>query len=111
MRTVQRVAAGLFCAIIAGANAPVASAGAGIARAATNRTENVATQANYAIGFHAIGAGGNVLSNSCYRFKGTLGQAAPGYSSGNIYALIAGYWQFTPPTHPDEIFYNSFEDC
>ena len=78
---------------------------------AADPTPDAVAQAGYGIGFYAFSTGGNVIGNSCYRIKGTLGQTAPGYSSGNIYALIAGYWQFTPPASPEEIFYNGFEDC
>jgi hypothetical protein len=80
-------------------------------RRITNRSDNIVTQTNYAIGFYAISTGGNTMSNMCYHLRGTLGQTAPGYSSGDIYASIAGYWQFLPPANPDEIFFNSFEDC
>jgi len=65
----------------------------------------------YSIDFHTISAGGNTLSGNCYRLSATVAQVAPGYSSGGIYSLIAGYWQ--PPTSSatDEIFFNGFEVC
>ncbi|HZP67209.1 MAG TPA: hypothetical protein VFB32_12980 [Rudaea sp.] len=64
----------------------------------------------YSIDFHVISAGGSTLQNGCYRLSGTVGQPAPGYSSGGIYALIAGYWQ-TPTVGSDEVFFNGFEEC
>lgn len=73
------------------------------ARAAANPT--------YSIDFHVIGAGGHLLQGSCFRLSGTVGQPAPGYSSGSIYALIAGYWVNADAADSDEIFYNGFEDC
>ncbi len=65
----------------------------------------------YSIDFHVIGAGGHSLQGSCFRLSGTVGQPAPGYSSGSIYALIAGYWVNADAADSDEIFYNGFEDC
>jgi hypothetical protein len=69
------------------------------------------TPPTYIIDFYTISAGGNTLHGSCYRLSGTLGQAAPGYSSGSIYSLIAGYWQPAPTTATDEIFFNGFQGC
>jgi hypothetical protein len=65
----------------------------------------------YSIDFHVIGAGGHSLQGSCFRLSGTVGQAVPGYSSGSIYALLAGYWVNANAADSDEIFYNGFEDC
>lgn len=65
----------------------------------------------YSIDFHTISAGGNALHGNCYRLSGTVGQVAPGYSSGSTYSLIAGYWQPGPPAAVDEIFFNGFEGC
>jgi hypothetical protein len=65
----------------------------------------------YSIDFYVISAGGSLLKNSCFRLSGTVGQAAPGYSSGAIYSLIAGYWQPASNVASDEIFYNGFEGC
>jgi hypothetical protein len=65
----------------------------------------------YSIDFYVISAGGNSLKSSCFRLSGTVGQPSPGYSSGAIYSLIAGYWQQAPAVGSDEIFYNGFEGC
>ena len=70
-----------------------------------------AVSSTYSIDFHVIGAGGHSLQGSCFRLSGTVGQAVPGYSSGSIYALIAGYWVKADAADSDEIFYNGFEDC
>jgi hypothetical protein len=40
-----------------------------------------------------------------------VGQPAPGYSSGSIESLIAGYWQPAPTAATDEIFFNGFQGC
>ena len=69
------------------------------------------TQPAYSIDIYTISAGGNTLHDNCYRLSGTVGQAAPGYSSGSIYSLIAGYWQPAPTAATDEIFFNGFERC
>jgi hypothetical protein len=65
----------------------------------------------YSIDFYTISAGGNILRGSCYRLSGTVGQVAPGYSSGSIDSLIAGYWQPAPTAATDEIFFNGFQGC
>jgi hypothetical protein len=65
----------------------------------------------YSIDFYAISAGGNTLRGDCYRLSGTLGQPAPGYSSGSIESLIAGYWQPAPAAATDDIFFNGFQGC
>jgi hypothetical protein len=69
------------------------------------------TPPTYSIDFYAISAGGNTLHGNCYRLSGTVGQAAPGYSSGSIDSLIAGYWQPAPIVATDEIFFNGFQGC
>jgi hypothetical protein len=66
---------------------------------------------NYSVDFYSINSGGTTVANNCYRLSGTVGQAAPGYSAGNIYALIAGYWQEASVTVSDAIFFNGFEEC
>jgi hypothetical protein len=65
----------------------------------------------YSIDFFVISAGGNTLRGNCYRLSGTVGQPAPGYSSGSIESLIAGYWQPAPTAATDEIFFNGFQGC
>ena len=64
-----------------------------------------------AIGFHIISAGGHALKNSCFRLSPTVGQAAPGYSSGLTESLVAGFWSAAPTTGLDQLFFNGFEDC
>ena len=64
-----------------------------------------------AVGFHIVSAGGHALKNSCFRLSGTVGQAAPGYSSGATESLLAGFWSAAPPIALDDIFFNGFEDC
>ena len=67
--------------------------------------------ATYSIDFYSISAGGSTLQSACYRLSGTVAQTAPGYSSAQTFALIAGYWQPAPLTATDEIFFNGFEGC
>jgi hypothetical protein len=64
----------------------------------------------YSIDFHVISAAGSALHSDCYRLSGTVGQAAPGYSSSSIYSVIAGFWA-TPSSASDEIFFNGFQGC
>jgi hypothetical protein len=69
------------------------------------------TPPTYSIDFYAISTGGNTLRGNCYRLSGTVGQPAPGYSSGSIESLIAGYWQPAPAAATDDIFFNGFQGC
>jgi len=81
-------------------------------RSPDSRAEPVPT---YSIDFHAIGAGVDALRNSCFGLSGTLGQAAPGYSSytssAPTYSVYAGFWSAAPATRLDEIFFTGFEEC
>jgi hypothetical protein len=65
----------------------------------------------YSIDFHTISSGGSSLRNSCFHLTGTVGQAAPGYSSGSSDYVIAGFWPAAPTTGLDEIFFNGLEAC
>jgi hypothetical protein len=71
-----------------------------------------AQSGTYSVDFYAITAGGNTLRGECFIVTGSVGQIAPGYSSGGIYALYSGY-QFPVPSGNlgDEIFFNGFEGC
>jgi len=64
-----------------------------------------------AINFSVIAAGAKGSRNSCFLLNGTVGQPAPGYSSGGDIALIAGFGAVLPTTNLDEIFFTGFEDC
>ena len=69
----------------------------------------------YSIDFHAISSGGSTLRNPCFAVSGTVGQAAPGYSSTTsgapTYSVYAGFWAAAPAATGDEIFFTGFEDC
>jgi hypothetical protein len=65
----------------------------------------------FSINFHTISSGGTALRNSCFHLTGTVGQAAPGYSSGSSDYVYAGFWAAAPTTGLDEIFFNGFEAC
>jgi hypothetical protein len=65
----------------------------------------------YSINFHTISSGGSSLRNSCFLLSGTVGQTAPGYSSGTTEYVIAGFWPAAPTTGLDVIFFNGFERC
>jgi hypothetical protein len=72
------------------------------------------TPPTYSVDFYSMSAGGSSMRGSCFLLSGTLGQAAPGYSSGGTFYVTAGYWQAvlqTAPTPSDEIFFNGFEGC
>jgi hypothetical protein len=72
---------------------------------------------SFSINWHVISSGGTNLSSgnmsqsSCFIVNGTLAQAAPGYSSGGIYSVYAGFWAAAPTVNTDEIFFNGFEGC
>jgi hypothetical protein len=65
----------------------------------------------YSINFHTISSGGGSLRNSCFHLTGTVGQPAPGYSSGTSDYVIAGFWPAAPTTGLDDIFFNGFQGC
>jgi len=70
---------------------------------------------SYSIDFHTISAGGNTLRNNCFSLSGTVGQAAPGYSTTTsgmpTYSVYAGFWSAAPLTGLDEIFFTGFQEC
>jgi len=64
------------------------------------------------INFHAIDAGHKqTLRNSCFHLTGSIGQPAPGYSSGGGFSVNAGFQAAAPTKNRDEIFFNGFEEC
>lgn len=65
----------------------------------------------YSIDFHVITASAKRARNNCFILRGTAGQAAPGYSSGGGYSILAGFWSAAPLQGQDEIFFDSFEEC
>ncbi|HSC09928.1 MAG TPA: hypothetical protein VLC97_03060 [Rhodanobacteraceae bacterium] len=81
-------------------------------RSSDSRADVVPT---YSIDFHAISAGGATVRNSCFGLSGTVGQAAPGYSSTTpgppTYSVYAGFWSAAPGAGLDEIFFTGFEEC
>ena len=74
-------------------------------------------QPTFTIDWHVISSGGTSLStgnqsqSSCFIVNGTLAQVAPGYSSGGIYSVYAGFWAAAPTRNTDEIFFDGFEGC
>ena len=70
----------------------------------------------YDIDWHLISSGGTTLvggtsRSSCFIVNGTVAQVAPGYSSGGLYSLYAGFWTAAPTMRTDEIFFDGFEGC
>ena len=65
----------------------------------------------YRVDYHYISAGGTRLHNSCFVLNGTAGQTSPGYSSGGVYAVLAGFWTAAPITGQDQLFFDGFEGC
>lgn len=74
-------------------------------------------QTTFSIDWHVISAGGSTLTggstsrSSCFIVNGTLAQVAPGYSSGGVYSIYAGFWVSAPTRNTDEIFFDGFEGC
>jgi len=64
----------------------------------------------YSIDFHVISAAGKRVRNDCVILNGTVGDTAPGYSSGGSYSIVSGFWAAVP-TVRDEIFFDGFERC
>ena len=70
----------------------------------------------FTIDWHLISSGGTTLvggtsRSSCFIVSGTVGQPAPGYSSGGLYSVYAGFWTVAPTMRTDEIFFDGFEGC
>ncbi len=65
----------------------------------------------YSIDIHRISAGGGSLRNACYRLNGSVGQPAPGYSSGATYSINAGLWPAVAVNRPDQLFFSGMERC
>ena len=66
-----------------------------------------------AVDFHFAGAGEQPRKNSCLRLSGSIGQTAPGYSSGTSISIVAGFQAAAPTAGAsmDQLFFNGFEDC
>jgi hypothetical protein len=76
------------------------------------RSDVRAQAASPSIKFHFVGAGEHPRKNSCFRLAGSVGQAAPGYSSGSTNSTVAGFQAASPnASELDQLFFNSFEDC
>lgn len=69
------------------------------------------TTPTYSIDFHRISSGGSALRSHCYRLAGSVGQAAPGYSSGSTISIVGGFWLAAPIEDQDQMFFNGFEGC
>jgi hypothetical protein len=74
-------------------------------------------QTSFSIDWHVISSGGTTLSggdtsrSTCFIVNGTLAQVVPGYSSGGVYSVYAGFWAGAPTHNTDEIFFDGFEGC
>lgn len=53
----------------------------------------------------------NPMSNGCSRLSASIGDVAPGYSSGASYSLFAGFNATIPATGGDALFFDGFEEC
>jgi hypothetical protein len=70
------------------------------------------TGPTYSISLQAISSAGSMsLRSGCFLLADTVGQPAPGYSSGSTDSLLAGFLAMVPTAGSDEIFFNGFEGC
>jgi len=74
-------------------------------------SSGLAGASTYSIDIHRISAGGGSLRNACYRLSGSVGQPAPGYSSGTTYSVNAGLWPAVAVDRPDQLFFSGLESC
>ena len=65
----------------------------------------------YRSDIHRISAGGGSLRNACDRLSGSVGQPAPGYSSGATLSVNAGFWPAVAVDRPDQLFFSGFQGC
>jgi hypothetical protein len=70
------------------------------------------TQDGYTIDAHIVSAGAaQRTTNGCFRLTATIGEPAPGYSSGTHYALKGGFAATRAAAPHDDIFFDGMEDC
>jgi hypothetical protein len=82
------------------------------AAAVPSSDSNAQATPAYSIDFHYISTGGSRLHNSCFVLNGTAGQTSPGFSSGSVYSLLAGFWSAAPTAaQQDQLFFDGFEGC
>jgi hypothetical protein len=55
-----------------------------------------AANADYNISWHTIDGGGGTSSGGQYKLTGTIGQPDTGYSAGDSYELLGGFWPGGP---------------
>jgi hypothetical protein len=62
---------------------------------------------------HVIAGGGGIShsAGACRTLEGSIGEAAPGMSSGGAFSVHAGYWAGPGGAHRDSLFRNGFEEC
>lgn len=66
----------------------------------------------YAIDAHIVSAGAaDRAKGNCFRLTATIGEVAPGYSSGMHYALRGGFAATRAATPHDDIFFDGMEEC
>jgi hypothetical protein len=51
------------------------------------------------------------IGNACSRLLATIGQPAPGFSSGGGFTLNAGFRSIVPAGDGDTIFFDGTEEC
>ncbi len=75
-------------------------------------TPALVTADSFSIDAQVIVSGSAItIGNSCSRMQASIGQPAPGSSSGGGYNLSAGFWAIVPATGTDAVFFDSFEGC
>jgi hypothetical protein len=79
--------------------------------ASPSSDSHAGTTPTYRIDFHRISAGGGSSRNACYRLDGSVGQPAPGYSSGPTFTVVAGFMPAAIVDRPDSLFFSGFEGC
>ena len=67
----------------------------------------------WVIDVSAIGSGSATnIGNSCSRLSATIGEPAPGYSSGGGFDLFAGFQSIVAAdSGGDSLFFDGFEGC
>ena len=79
--------------------------------AAPSPESRAGTTPTYRIDFHRVSTGGGSSRNACYRLASSIGQPAPGYSSGPTYSVVAGFMPAGIVDRPDQLFFSGFEGC
>ena len=79
---------------------------------ATAWPQSLFADSGFALDAQLVDAGSAMtIGNSCSRLAASIGQPAPGSSSGGGFVLDAGFWAIASTGGDDTLFFDGFEGC